>query len=665
MIGAILRETERGVGDGLRAGPTPNASASKVTPLAESKLGAPTAGRTTLRNDQPSALLREHDFRGDQPWRTLLGLFWPERGQLLVSTVFWLFKASPVWLLPIITANVIDILTAPGRHSLRALWWNAFWGSLCILQNVPTHIWHNNALSLAVRHAETRLRSALCRHLQELSISYYKHTSTGLLQNKVMRDVENIGLATRELYNNGLYSVCTVIITLAVTAVRAPWFVPIFLLATPLVVVLRSVLVQRLGTVNHQFRREFEGLAARLLGMLNMIPVTRAHAVEDDELAQVENRLGQVQSAGLRLDMQNGVVNTASWVTLTEFSLLGLIFSAWVCYRKILPLTAGDVILMSGYFTTLTSVLVGFLNMLPTISRGFESVRSLGEVLECPDLEENHGKRRLHAVRGAFDFQDVRFVYPGRAGDGPDAEESHAAHGDAALTDFTLRVEPGETLGIVGASGSGKSTLMGLLLGFHRPTGGRILLDGEDMNEIDLRTYRRQLAVVSQETILFEGTVRENVLYGVRQVDDGRLRAALTDANAAEFIAALPRGLDTPLGEHGARLSGGQRQRIAIARALIRAPRVLILDEATSALDAQAEAVVQDALDRLMVGRTTFVAAHRLSTLRRANRIAVLHAGRLVELGSAEQLLRDPHGSFARLYSLQSLPAAAALSASA
>ena len=291
---------------------------------APSKSGDPEGGkRITLKTAQPSTLLGEHDFHGDQPWRTLLGVYWPERGQLLLSGAFWFVKSSPVWLMPIITANVIDFLTVPGRHPLSSLWWNAFWGTLCILQNVPTHIWHNNALSLAVRRAETRLRSALCRHLQQLSISYYKHTSAGLLQSKVMRDVENIGLATRELFNNGLYSICTVIITLAVTAIRAPWFVPIFLLATPLVVALRSVLRRRLGSANHHFRREFEGLAARLLGMLNMIPVTRAHAVEDDEIAQVENRLGQVQVAGLRLDMQNGVVNAASWVTLTQFSLVG------------------------------------------------------------------------------------------------------------------------------------------------------------------------------------------------------------------------------------------------------------------------------------------------------------------------------------------------------
>ena len=199
---------------------------------------------------------------------------------------------------------------------------------------------------------------------------------------------------------------------------------------------------------------------------------------------------------------------------------------------------------------------------------------------------------------------------------------------------------------------------MSLLLGFHRPASGRILLDGDDMNAFDLRSYRQRLAVVGQETILFQGTLRDNVLYGAHGVDEARLQTALADANALEFIKRLPRGLETPLGENGARLSGGQRQRIAIARALIRDPRVLILDEATSALDAGSEAVVQQALDRLMAGRTTFIVAHRLSTLWRVNRIIVLESGRLVEAGPPDELLRKPGGTFARLHSIQSLAVA-------
>ena len=294
-------------------------------------------------------------------------------------------------------------------------------------------------------------------------------------------------------------------------------------------------------------------------------------------------------------------------------------------------------VLIGGYFAVLTTVLTEFLNMLSVVARGLESLRSLDEVLGGADLETRAVRRHLPEVHGAFDFQNVSFAYPGQK------------PGKGALVDFSLRVLPGETLGIVGASGAGKSTLLGLLLGFHVPTRGRLLLDGVDLSAVDLTAFRRRIAVVSQETLLFAGTVRENILHGVPDASEARLRAALEDAHAAEFIARLPLGLDTPLGERGARLSGGERQRIAIARALIRAPRVLILDEATSALDVESEALVQDALERLMRGRTTFIVAHRRSSLRQAERIAVLRAGRLVEVGPLDELLSQPDGEFARL----------------
>ena len=225
----------------------------------------------------------------------------------------------------------------------------------------------------------------------------------------------------------------------------------------------------------------------------------------------------------------------------------------------------------------------------PVISKGLESVRSVGEVLQAPELEDNEGKAEVTAVQGAVAFEHVD--------DG----------GRAAVRDFTLDVTPGETIALLGASGAGRSTVLDLVIGFIRPTEGRLLLDGTDMAGLDLRTYRRFVSVVPEESVLFDGAVRESVAYGMDDADEATVRAALRDANAPEFVERLPQGLDTLVGEHGARLSGGQRQRLAIARALIRDPRVLVLHEATSALDTRSEALVQQALARLLRGRTTFV----------------------------------------------------------
>jgi ATP-binding cassette, subfamily B, bacterial len=263
-------------------------------------------------------------------------------------------------------------------------------------------------------------------------------------------------------------------------------------------------------------------------------------------------------------------------------------------------------------------------NMLPLITRGFDGLRSIGEVLECPDIEDNRGKQSVTRVRGEFVFENVGFTYD-KDGNAP-----------VALRGISFTVAAGETIGIVGPSGSGKSTLANLITGFYRPTNGRIMLDGVDMNTIDLRSYRQHLAVVGQQTILFNGTLRENIVYGQRAVPESDLVKAVVAANADYFIRELPRGLDTELGVGGVQLSGGQRQRIAIARALLRDPCVLILDEATSALDAEGEAVVQQALDRLMAGRTTFIIAHRHAVLRGANRILTLDKGRLVEIGARQ-----------------------------
>jgi ATP-binding cassette, subfamily B, bacterial len=591
---------------------------------------------TNLTTPVPDAL--EHRFQGENPFRTLFYLYSGQKGRLGLAILFYIIKHSPVWVMPLITANIIDIVSRGGTDTLRDLWLNALILSVLLIQNIPMHYLYVRMLSLAARTMETHLRSAIVHQLQHLSIGYYKNHSPGRLQSKVLRDVESIEQLTRLLYDGGLGAAVSIVIAIITTAIRAPVFLLIFTFTVPVAATILRSLRGALAERNTSFRQELERMSARVLEMTNLIPITRAHGLEEDEIERVDQTLLHVRQAGLELDYTTAFFNATSWVSFNLFNMACLVFTSWAYFTRAIPITLGDIVLLTGYFNSLTNSVMGLANMVPQIAKGFESIRSIGEVLECPDLEENEGKRTITTVRGEFTFEEVVFRYA-------DGDED-------AIRSFSLHVNPGETIALVGASGSGKTTVLNLVIGFIRPTSGRILVDGNDMDTLDLRTYRRFLSVVPQETILFDGSVRENITYGMKSVSEKTVDAALRDANAMEFVQDLPDRLETNVGEKGARLSGGQKQRLAIARALIRNPRVLILDEATSALDTESEALIQEALERLMRNRTTFVVAHRLSTIRKAKRIVVMKHGKVVEVDTHEELLKK-NGAYMRLYARQ------------
>ena len=567
---------------------------------------------------QPPAtpLIPEDIFCCDRPWKTLLRLYRPESRTLLLGAFWYLFKSCPLWIVPLCVAAVIDALAKPRAQAVPIIFWCGLAGMAAIVQNIASHTLYMRKVSQAARAVEARLRLALCGRLQELSISFYHFQSPGRLQLKVLRDVENIDLLVRQLIELICVTAVTLAFTLLITAWRAPYFLPFYILTVPAVMLLRSLMQGRLRAVNQDFRSEIEAMSSSVSGMIEMVPMTRAHGVEQTELKKVEDTIGRLREVGHRLDFQNALFGSTSWVLFTAIYLLGLLLAAAASVMGVVKLSAGEIVMLSGFFNTIASTVMGLANAMPTLSRGFESVRSAGEIMECPDLEQNRGKPAVAGVRGEFSLENVSFVYPNQ-------------RGQPALEGVTLHIPAGATVGVQGSSGSGKSTLMGLLLGFQRPSSGRILLDGRDMNEVDLRSYRRFVAVVAQDTVLFPGTLRENLLYGTPGVTPEQLRRALADACALGFVEKLPQGLETMAGERGAAFSGGQRQRLAIARALIRDPRVLILDEATSSLDAGSESAVQEALERLMQGRTTFIVAHRLAATRRANILLRIVSGRI------------------------------------
>ncbi len=557
------------------------------------------------------------------PLITLLYMYKGNWNKLIISILFFIIKNSPVWILPIVTANVIDIVSNPMQHNITELFINLFIAFIAIIQNVPTQMLHIKYLSDPVRHVEAELRSKLVRKLQIMSISYHKELQSGKLQSKILRDVEAIQFLSMQLYATLLPVIFNILVALIVTVSKSRMMALVFLLTIPIAVAFTSIFRKNIKSSNTEFRKEIEEMSATVAEMVEMLPLTRAHALENVEIKKIDERLNEVRTKGYRLDMINALFGAYSWVTFQVLQVLCLAFTGYQAYKG--KISVGDVVLYQGYFSSILSQISYIINTYPTLVKGIESIYSVEEILSVNDVEEHKGKKKLKDIEGNFELQNITFRY------NDDRE--------AVLKDFNLSVKKGECIALVGESGAGKTTLLNLIIGFNKVTQGKVFIDGMDLSKIDLRSYREHIAVVPQNTILFSGSIRENITYGLKSVSEEKLNEIINYANLREFIDKLPLGLDTQIGEHGGNLSGGQKQRIAIARALIRDPKVIILDEATSALDSISEQQVHKAMRNLIRGRTTFIVAHRLSTIKDADHIAVIKEGVCIEYGTYEELV--------------------------
>ena len=589
-----------------------------------------------VKTNETRVLEVEHGYVGESPIRTLLYLFEEQKLRVLVAFIFFSIKHSPSWVIPLLTANIIDIITS--HKSVTILLVNIAILIAVTLQNWPVNILYVKFQSRAIREVENRLRSALVERMQQLSMGFYLRTNAGVLQTKVVRDVENIEQMVRNLSDGVFTAINGAFGAILITAIKVPLFLPFFLVLAPLIALFIAKLRQKLNARNEEFRSEIENMSARVNEMTTLMPITRAHGLEKSALQTMYDSFSNVKRAGLKLDIFNAKFNALAWVTFQLANVSCLAVAAVCALKGKFGVTTGDVVLLTSFFGQLIGSVILLSSLMPQISKGFSSIRSLGEVLESPDIEANSGKKNVEEVIGIVAFNEVSYSYP-------QSERK-------AISELSLNAKPGEMIALVGPSGSGKSTLINLIIGFLRPQAGSISIDGRNMTDLNLSSYRNFISVVPQESVLFEGSVRENVTYGLGSVSDRRVEESLRAANAWEFVMDLPDGVDTLVGERGARISGGQKQRLAIARALIRNPRILILDEATSALDSQSEKEIQGALEALMVNRTTFVVAHRLSTVQKADRILVLDRGILVESGRHSELAHAG-GLYQKLYEAQ------------
>ncbi len=510
-------------------------------------------------------------------------------------------------------------------------------GVVVVVKNV--FVWAAGQFGASLQEYVTRdLRDAVFRHMQRLPLGYFHKTKTGQIIARIVSDTEQTKVLITELVTRTVQNVAQIVTYVATLLVMSVRLTLLSLVVAPLLTLALQPLLRRL---RHGYRRsradygEATSVLQEVTSGIRLVKSFGAEAYEDERFAQSSHRYSEGM---VRINRVAALSQPLTEVIGTSIAMLILWIGATEVMRGRGGLDAAALIVFMTMVMRLLPPLKQLSQAPTTAQQSLAAAERLFEVLdERTEEQSDHGARAVAAFEREIAFDHVSFAY--------DVEP--------VLRDVTFAARKGSVVALVGASGAGKTTLVDLIPRFYEPVSGRILLDGVDTRDITLPSLRSLTGIVSQDTVLFNDTVRNNIAYGAAErFSREQVERAARAANAHDFITALPQGYDTILGERGTRLSGGQRQRIAIARALLVDPPILILDEATSALDTESERLVQEAVDRLLAGRTVFVIAHRLSTVTHADLILVLDHGRIVERGTHGELLAE-RGAYFRLHSLQ------------